>query len=151
MNLFEFRDFKIMVDYAHNEAGYQELKKYADSVPASRKTGVLAVAGDRREQDIVKLGNLAAEIFDDLIIKHDKDSRGRTREELTELMLRGVREVRPDMPVKVISEEKEAVQYAIENAPKDAWIFLNTDEVQETLHFISETQQKERELANCNV
>ncbi|HEX8609013.1 MAG TPA: Mur ligase family protein, partial [Pedobacter sp.] len=148
MNLFEFRKLKLMVDYAHNEAGYRELKKYAEGVPASTKTGILAVAGDRREQDIVKLGNLAADIFDSLIIKHDKNGRGRTREELTELMLRGVRQVKPDMPVVVISDEKEAVQYAIDNAPNDAWIFLNTDEVQETLHFISETQQKDQALAN---
>ena len=152
MNLFEFRNFKLMVDYAHNEAGYEELKKFANGVDASKKTGVLAVAGDRREQDIVKLGNLAADIFDDLVIKHDKNGRGRTREQLTELMLRGVREVKPDMPVVVISEEKEAVQYAIDHAPSGAWIFLNTDEVPETLHFISETHQKDRELASsiCN-
>jgi cyanophycin synthetase len=150
MNLFEFKKFKLMVDYAHNEAGYRELKKYADGVRASTKTGILAVAGDRREQDIVKLGNLAADIFDNLIIKHDKNTRGRTREELTDLTLRGVREVWPDMPVVVISDEKDAVQYAIDNAPNDAWIFLNTDEVPETLHFISEIQQKDRELGNSN-
>jgi cyanophycin synthetase len=56
MNLFTFNNFSLMLDYAHNEGGYQELKGYANKVTASVKTGVIAATGDRRDQDIRNLG-----------------------------------------------------------------------------------------------
>jgi cyanophycin synthetase len=143
MNLFEFANFKFMVDYAHNEAGFKEMKKYAEEVIASRKTGIISAAGDRREQDLINQGSLAAGIFDNLIIKHNKNGRGRTGEDITELLLEGVRKVNRDLPVKIIVDEKEALQYAIDNVIKDEWIFVNTEEVQETLSFIAGAQKKD--------
>jgi hypothetical protein len=41
------------------------------------------------------------------------------------------------MPVMVMSDEIEAIDYAIKHAQKNAWIFVNTDNVQESLDFIS--------------
>jgi cyanophycin synthetase len=137
MNLFAFNNFSLMLDYAHNEGGYNELKGYANKITASVKTGVIAATGDRRDQDIRNLGRLCAEIFDELIIRHDKDGRGRTNEEITGLLLEGIKAVKPNMPVMVISDEIEAIEYAIKHAEKNAWIFVNTDNVQESLDFIS--------------
>lgn len=143
MNNFEFSNFSVMLDYAHNESGYQELKKYADHINASVKTGVIAATGDRRDQDIMNIGKLAADIFDKLIIRHDKDGRGRTDDDITTLLMDGIRHVKPDMPVKIISDEIEAVKYAIVHAEKDAWIYINTDNVQETLCFISRAHEND--------
>lgn len=142
MNQFEFGDFKLMVDYAHNEGGYTELKKYAAKLAARVKTGVIAATGDRRDIDIINLGRLAAEIFDEIIIRHDKDGRGRSNEEITGLLTEGIRQAKPAMSIKVISDETEAVQYAIDHAQKDAWIFVNTDSVQQTLAFIRRVHQE---------
>jgi cyanophycin synthetase len=137
MNSFEFTNFCLMLDYAHNEGGYQELKKYAARVTASVKTGVIAATGDRRDQDIRNLGSLAAEIFDEIIIRHDKDGRGRTNEELTGLLMAGIRKIKPNMLVTVISDEIESITYAMMHAQKDSWIFVNTDNVHETVAFVS--------------
>lgn len=141
MNQFDFDNFKLMIDYAHNEGGYRELKTYAKQVKASIKTGIIAAAGDRRDQDIRNMGSLAAEIFDDIIIRHDKDGRGRTNDGITNLLVNGIRSVKPEMPVIVISNEIEAINYAITRAQKDAWIFVNTDNVPESLDFISRVHQ----------
>jgi cyanophycin synthetase len=125
MNYFEFGNFSLMLDYAHNEGGYRELKAYASHINASVKTGVIAATGDRREQDIRNLGSLAAEIFDEIIIRHDKDGRGRTNEQLTALLTEGIRAVKPEMTIKVISDKFESIAYAIHHAEKNSWIFVN--------------------------
>jgi cyanophycin synthetase len=138
MNLFEFPNCKLMLDYAHNEGGYRELKAYADKVEASAKIGVIAATGDRREQDIIKLGELAAEIFDKIIIRHDKNGRGRSNEELTNLLLKGIERAKPNMPLNIISDEKEAIKYAVTHADKDAWVFANCDDVKETVAFMAD-------------
>jgi cyanophycin synthetase len=132
-----------MLDYAHNEGGYGELKKYAAQVTASVKTGVIAAAGDRRDQDIRNLGALAAEIFDEIIIRHDKDGRGRTNEQITGLLTEGIRKIKPNMRVRIISDEIEAIAYAIMHAEKDSWVFVNTDEVQEALAFVSQAHEND--------
>lgn len=141
MNSFQFTNFCLMLDYAHNEGGYQELKKYAARVTAPIKTGVIAATGDRRDQDIRNLGSLAAEIFDEIIIRHDKDGRGRTNEELTGLLMAGIRKIKPNMLINVISDELEAITYAMMHAQKDSWIFVNTDNVHETVPFVSRAHQ----------
>jgi cyanophycin synthetase len=138
MNLFEFPHCKLMLDYAHNEGGYRELKAYANKVEATAKIGVIAATGDRREQDIIKLGELAAEIFDQIIIRHDKNGRGRSNEELTNLLSRGIKQAKPNIPLNVISDEMEAIKYAVTHADKNAWIFANCDNVKETVAFMGD-------------
>jgi cyanophycin synthetase len=143
MNQFQFADFCLMLDYAHNEGGYQELKKYARRVTARVKTGIIAATGDRRDQDIRNMGSLAADIFDEIIIRHDKDGRGRSNEVLTRLLTEGIRKVKPRMRVKIISDEIESITYAIAHAKKDSWIFVNTDNVHETVPFIAQLHKEE--------
>jgi cyanophycin synthetase len=89
------------------------------------------------------MGSLAAEIFDEIIIRHDKDGRGRSNEVLTRLLTEGIRKVKPKMRVKIISDEMEAITYAIAQAKKDSWIFVNTDNVHETVPFVAQLHKEE--------
>jgi cyanophycin synthetase len=137
MNLFRFRNFRLMVDYAHNEGGFQELKKFMSREKATEKIAIIGGTGDRRDKDIRNLGAYAAQIFDKIIIRHDKDNRGRTKEELTTLLTEGIRSVKPEMPVTVISDESEALQYAIDHAKEGSFIFVCADEVHKTLELVT--------------
>ncbi len=145
MNVFEFPEFTLMVDYAHNEGGYRELKNYTDQLEVTSKVGIIAAVADRPDADIVNMGRLAATIFDEIIIRHDADNSGRTHEELNELLLVGIREINPLLPVKVISNEFNAIKYAITHAKKGDWIFVNAENVYDTLFYIN--QYKPRALS----
>ena len=143
MNLFEFKNFKLIVDYVHNVGGYQELKKYTDQISASVKIGIFAATGDRRAEDIINIGKIAAEIFDEIIIRHNKDSRGRENEQLSQWLIEGIRQTKPEMAVKIISNEIEAIKYAIDNAQKNAWIFISADKVSNALLFVKEAHHSD--------
>jgi cyanophycin synthetase len=145
MNIFQFRNFTVMVDYAHNEDGFRELYKYMSNVDSPCKIGLVNATGDRRDNDIRKIGNYAAQIFDEIIIKHDHDLRGRTKEELTHLLTEGLHEVRPDSMITVISTEQDAILHAMHHAPKDAFIVVLADHVLEAIDFVKAAQQQERE------
>jgi cyanophycin synthetase len=146
MNEFIFKDFKMIVDYAHNQGGFAELKKYAEKEEASVKVGIITCPGDRLEEDVITIGRQAAEIFDEIIIRHDKDGRGRPRELMTELLMTGIKQVDPNKWVIVISDEKEAVQYAIDHARFGSWIFVNTEKVFDTLQFVAAAQERQAVL-----
>lgn len=141
MNVFNIKDITLLVDYAHNESGYLELKKYAAKVAASRKTGIIACPGDRRREDIVAMGRCAAEIFDQLIIRHDEEYRGRSNEEITALLMEGIQSVDPGKPVEVISKELDALDHALEHAIPQEFIFFNPEHVMETLQYVKEIEK----------
>jgi UDP-N-acetylmuramyl tripeptide synthase len=138
MNTFNFKDFTVLVDYAHNEAGYQELKKYADQLKASVKVGIIAAVEDRVDADMVNLGRLAASIFDELIIRHDSDLNEATKEKMTTLLLQGIRQVNEGLPVQVKSNEFDAIKQALDYAQKGSWIFVNAENVYDTIAYLSD-------------
>jgi len=142
MNLYKFPDFNLMIDYAHNEGGFIEMKKYLKNIEASIKVGIIAGVGDRRDEDIRNVGYYAAQMFDEIIIRHDQDKRGRENENITSIIMEGIVKVRTDAKVTVVSNELEAIQYAIDHAVKDAFIFVCTDNVSEVIDYITQLHQK---------
>jgi cyanophycin synthetase len=129
MNLFKFRNFELLADYAHNPAGFQVLKAYVDRVSAEHKVGIISGTGDRRDEDIQELGRIAANTFDEIIIRQDKHLRGRTEQEIIDLLMSGIKDVDANIPVKIIVNEKEAIDYAVRNAKKGSFITISSDVV----------------------
>ena len=144
MNIFHFKEFDFMVDYAHNIDGFLQLKKFMDKTNASVKVGIISVAGDRRDEDIITMGRLSAQMFNEIIIRHDHDLRGRTRESITELLTKGIQEVSRYIPIKIISEEMDAIAYCVENAKKHSFIVDCTDAVKESTDYLASKVNEER-------
>lgn len=143
MNLFNFRFAELMVDYAHNEAGFIELKKYVDQHPANYKIGVVAATGDRRDDDIRKIGYYAAQMFDEIIIRDDENPRGRSSEEMSALISEGIRQVKENTPVHIIPDEQEALTYALACAPVGSFILACADKVHQTIDYVTTLQKNE--------
>lgn len=59
---------------------------------------MISGTGDRRDEDIRELGEISARYFDEIIIRCDKNLRGRTAEEIIELLQQGIRNVNPTFP-----------------------------------------------------
>ena len=143
MNMFHFRNYSVMIDYAHNTHGLRAIGKFLNSVEASVKVGIIAGVGDRRDEDIISLGVAAGEIFDEIIIRQDKNLRGRTEQEIIDLMTQGIYSVAPDKKITVIKKETEAIDYAIKNAVKDSFIVITSDVVPDALEQIKMYKAKE--------
>jgi cyanophycin synthetase len=143
MNIFPIRNFEVMVDYVHNTDGFRELKQFMNTVSAEKKVGIIGCAGDRRDQDIIEMGKYAAEIFDEIIIRHDRDGRGRTKEELTRLITEGIQMIKPFAEPLIISDEVDALRHAIDRAGKGYFIVLSSDDVQQSLAFLKTRVQEE--------
>ena len=143
MNMFQFRNFQVMVDYAHNTAGFQAIAKFLEKVDAKPKIGIIAGVGDRRDEDIVNLGRVAASMFDEIIIRQDKNLRGRSEQEIIDFMCDGIRSVDPLKPFRVIPTEAEAIDSAIANAVKGAFIIVCSDVVPDALDQIMRYKEEE--------
>ncbi|MBK9637763.1 MAG: cyanophycin synthetase [Bacteroidetes bacterium] len=133
MNLFEFKKYSVMVDYAHNPAGFLAISKFLEKIDASPKIGIIAGVGDRRDADIIALGALAAKMFDEIVIRQDRNLRGRTENEIIDLMVEGMHSVDPKKKHVVIPSEPEAIDYAFKNAKKGSFIVICSDVVPDAL------------------
>lgn len=143
MNLFHFKHFQVLVDYAHNAHGFAALDKFISRVEATVKVGIVAGVGDRREEDTVELGRMAAKMFDQIIIRQDKNLRGRTDQEIISMIQKGISDVDPGKKVQVITSEAEAIRYAILNAVKGSFITICSDVVPEALNIVMGLKEAE--------
>jgi cyanophycin synthetase len=144
LNMFHFKHFKFLVDFAHNPAGLELLCDFVSKVEGEPKVGIISGTGDRRDEDIKELGRISARYFDEIIIRCDKNLRGRTAEEIVNLLLEGINETKPkDIPIAVIYNEKEAIMHAYNTAKPGSLITIMCDVVAEALDLIKGLKEKE--------
>ena len=143
LNLFKFENFTILLDYAHNPAGMRALQKFVENLEATVKVGIIAGIGDRRVEDNNEMGSIAAEMFDEVIIRQDKRLRGKSEEELIKMLNDGIKMKDPNKKTTIIPSEKEAITYAIKNAVKGSLIILCSDVIPDALDLVQKFKDQE--------
>ena len=144
LNLFQFRNFQFLVDFAHNPAGLQLLCDFVNKLDGTPKVGIISGTGDRRDEDIRELGRISARSFDEIIIRQDKNLRGRTADEIVDLLIEGINEAKTKLiPTITIHNEKEAILYAYRNARPGSLITIMCDVVPDALDFIKKLKAEE--------
>ena len=85
--------------------------------------GIISGTGDRRDEDIRELGEISARYFDEIIIRWDKNLRGRTAEEIIGLLKEGIEKVNPDIPTVIIPNEDEALDYIYDESQTRRFVY----------------------------
>jgi cyanophycin synthetase len=144
LNLFKFKQFDFLVDFAHNQAGLQLLCDFVNKLDGAPKVGIISGTGDRRDDDIRDLGKISATCFDEIIIRQDKNLRGRTAEEIVNLLVEGINSTKTkEIPITIIMNEKEAIMHAYRNAKPGSLITIMCDVVVEALDLIKQLKEEE--------
>jgi len=143
LNLFKFKDFSVLLDYAHNEAGMAALHDFIENLDGKPTVGIIAGIGDRREEDNEGIGRMAAVMFDEIIIRQDKNLRGKTEEELIDMLSSGIKKHDPDKKITIIPSEEEAITHAITNAVPGSLIVICSDVVPDALKLVQGFKEKE--------
>jgi cyanophycin synthetase len=143
LNMFKFKNFDILLDYAHNPAGMKALKDFTDSFEGVHKVGIIAGIGDRRMEDNKDMGAIAASMFDEIIIRQDKQLRGKTEEELIAMLKDGIDNSGITIKTTIIPSEQKAIMHAIENARKGSLIICCSDVVPDALNLVMSLRDKE--------
>ena len=142
MNLYNFPNYDVLIDYAHNPAGLSAVQQYLKGSTYQYKIGIVCGMGDRRDEDSIEIGRIAAETFDKIIIREDADLRGKAAGETTEIIKKGIATSPLNPTVVAIADEKQALEYAMKNALPETLIMLCVENIEE---MISIMRKKERE------
>lgn len=142
MNLFDIKDYQVLIDYAHNPHGYEAVGGFVRNWEGT-KIGVIGAPGDRRDEDLILLGKIAADIFDRVIIKEDEDKRGRQLGEVADLIAKGIYQVNPNLPCEIILSEAEAIQTTLEKAETGYLVTIFPENVTKALDSIEQYSKAE--------
>ena len=143
LNFFHFKHFTILADFAHNPHGLKLLCDFINKLDYTKRIGVISGTGDRRDEDIRELGEISAGCFDEIIIRCDKNLRGRTADEIISLLKEGVNKINPNIPTLVIANENEALEHIYANAETGALYVVMCDVVSSALDKIKELKERE--------
>ena len=143
LNFFHFRNFTILADFAHNPHGLKLLCDFVSKLDYPKKIGVISGTGDRRDSDIRELGEISARYFDEIIIRCDKNLRGRTADEIINLLKEGIESVDKNKPVLIIPNEDQALDYIYDHHEPGTLYTIMCDVVARALDKIKELKLKE--------
>ncbi|WP_426244434.1 cyanophycin synthetase [Nocardioides sp. LHG3406-4] len=141
LNEVEVDGVNVIVDYCHNAPGMKMLGDFVDRVGESLESshdlarpsriGIIATAGDRRDEDMRQLGHIAAQHFDVVIIREDEALRGRERGDIASLVTEGVKDAMAGgarcKQVETVLEEIMAVRRAMSRANKGDLVVVCVD------------------------
>jgi cyanophycin synthetase len=139
LNLLDVGGVRVVIDYCHNVDGMRMLADFVDRMMAEPQTkagrigatapaarngraiGVLGIPGDRRDDDQRQYGAIAAGSFDEVIVREDKNLRGRQPGETATNVIEGVRTARSNgharaMRADKVLDEMTAVRTALRRA-----------------------------------
>jgi cyanophycin synthetase len=143
LNFFHFRNYSFLADFAHNPHGLRLLCDFVSKLDYAIKIGVISGTGDRRDEDIRALGEISAQYFDEIIMRCDKNLRGRSAEEIMGLLEEGIRKVNGSIPIIKIANENEALDYIYANSKPGALYTIMCDVVAGALDKIRELKERE--------
>ncbi|MGB5626637.1 MAG: cyanophycin synthetase, partial [Woeseiaceae bacterium] len=118
MNIYDEHPFRVILDYAHNPAAVTAMCELVDRFDIEgRRIVVLSAPGDRRDEDIRRIAEIAAGHFDYFICRCDDNRRGRGTDEVAVMQKNRLLEagISPDQ-IEVIPDEQEATLRALEFA-----------------------------------
>ena len=131
MNVFDEHPFKVILDYAHNPAAVKAMFNLVSQMEVeARRIVVLAAPGDRRDQDIEKIGTLAAGHFDYYLCKADDNRRGRVEDEVPKMIRKALLDNGvDDKIIKVIPDEQTCVHHTLNMAQPGDLVLIFGDEI----------------------
>ncbi|HKP32303.1 MAG TPA: cyanophycin synthetase [Chitinophagaceae bacterium] len=146
LNFFHFKNFTFLADFAHNPHGLKLLCDFVNKLDYKNKVGIISGTGDRRDEDIRELGEISAANFDEIIIRCDKNLRGRSADEIIGLLKEGIDKVDPSVPTVIIQNEDEALEYAYAHTKPGSLVTIMCDVVTRALDKIRELKEREERV-----
>jgi cyanophycin synthetase len=146
LNLVEVDGVRVIIDYCHNVDGMRALADFVGRMmeaPAGksggngqrsgRSIGVIGIPGDRRDEDQRDYGRLAATAFDEIIVREDRNLRGRKPGESAANVLAGVQAARTAGEAitarsERILDELSAVKAALRRAAPGDLVVMAVDD-----------------------
>jgi cyanophycin synthetase len=137
-NLYRVGRGYVVVDYGHNPDAFLAVCRMAAKWEDRRVTGIIGVPGDRDDSVIERAGRIAARGFHRIIIKEDKDLRGREPGEVAKLLCAAVNDEWPGTECRIVLDEVEALREELQSLDDGQVVVIFYDKLEPVLRVLEE-------------
>ncbi|NLD47306.1 MAG: cyanophycin synthetase, partial [Clostridiaceae bacterium] len=142
-NIFDMGDFKVMLDYSHNPAGYREVARFIEKLSAKRFVGVIGMPGDRTDSSITEAARICGNYFEKIYIKEDNDLRGRAPGEVAGIFYDVVfKNGAGKENVEIIYSEVKALEKAVLDAEPGDFIVMFYEEFEPSIELLNKLKEE---------
>src|SRR5215472_170893 len=114
----------VILDYGHNAAALDATGRMISNVWGGTPAAAITLPGDRRDDLIIGTAQVIAAWFGRVIVYEDADKRGRAPGEMTDIITRAMRRVRPDIICAAAGGPQEALRAAVAMANGQPVLFV---------------------------
>jgi cyanophycin synthetase len=132
LTMTDMGDFNVLIDYAHNKAGYTALIDFVSSYNANKKIMTLCIPGDRRDEDFESIAKICANSIDKIVL-FESYLRGLEEGELANKVKKYlIKYGMANDQIIIIHDEKDAVQYCLDMGGEYDFVILSNYNVDDT-------------------
>ncbi|MCC7083505.1 MAG: cyanophycin synthetase [Pirellulales bacterium] len=149
-NLLEVNGAAVVVDYGHNTSSLAAMFEALENFPHQQRTAVYTVAGDRRDVDMIRQGELLGQAFDRVILYEDHYVRGRQPGEIMSRLREGLAKGHRVQSVEEVFGAVKAIDLALATLRPGELLLLQADTVDETVAYVRqylETHHSARQVS----
>ena len=135
-NVLDIAGATVIVDYGHNPSSLTAILAAIEPFPQQMRTAVYSVAGDRRDCDIVRQGELLGGAFDRVLLYEDHYLRGRKQGEIVGLLRAGLAGARRTKEMQAFTEWTSAVDSALRMVRPGELLLVQADVVDQAVNYL---------------
>ncbi len=135
-NLFDIAGATVIVDYGHNVSSLAALLETVQQFPHERRTVVYSAAGDRRDCDMVRQGELLGDSFDRVVLYEDHYTRGRAEGEIMGLFRQGLVGRTRVREIHEVRGAVKSMETALSMVQPGELLVIQADAIDESVAFI---------------
>ena len=135
-NLLDIHGVTVVVDYGHNPSSLVALIDALNQFPHERRTAVYTCAGDRRDCDMIRQGELLGAAFDRVILYEDHYVRGRREGEIMGLLRTGLIGAKRVPEIQEVRGAVTAIETALRTVRPGELLMIQADTIDETVAFL---------------
>jgi cyanophycin synthetase len=137
-NLVEINGAAVIVYYGHNVSSLRAMLDVVEQFPQSRRMCVYTSAGDRRDCDMIRQGELLAKAFDVIYLYEDQYMRGRKPGEIMGLLRQGMASACRVSEINEVAGVFPAIQRVLDRAGPGDLVLVQADTVDESVAYVQE-------------
>jgi cyanophycin synthetase len=142
-NLMEIHGATVVVDYGHNQSSLLAIAETLDQFPHPSRTVIYSAAGDRRDVDMIRQGEILADHFDRIILYEDQYLRGRQPGEIMSLFKQGMDGGKRVKEIHEMQGWQNAVDRALKLIRKGEFLLMQADTIDEAVQYLQHSIEHE--------
>jgi cyanophycin synthetase len=135
-NILSVGGATVVLDYGHNVSALQALIDAIASFPHERRTVVYSAAGDRRDSDMIRQGQMLGDHFDRVVLYEDQYTRGRADGEIMSLLRQGLSQAKRAKEIEDHRGGPRSVEAALEALRPGDLLLVQADVIETTIDFV---------------